>query len=33
MILLILGFLFLICGVTLFYQANQIKINKNKEQE
>lgn len=33
MILLILGFIFLICSLILFYKANQIKINKNKEQE
>lgn len=33
MILLILGFVFLICSLILFYKANQIKINKNKEQE
>ena len=33
MILLIFGFIFLICSLILFYKANQIKINKNKEQE
>ena len=33
MILLILGFIFLIYSLILFYKANQIKINKNKEQE
>ena len=33
MILLILSFIFLICSLILFYKANQIKINKNKEQE
>ena len=33
MILLILGFVFLICSLILFYKTNQIKINKNKEQE
>ena len=33
MILLILGFLFLICGLILFYKANQIKIYKNQQQE
>lgn len=33
MILLILSFVFLICSLILFYKANQIKINKNKEQE
>ena len=33
MILLILGFVFLICSLILFYKVNQIKINKNKEQE
>lgn len=33
MILLILGFIFLICSLILFYRANQIKINKNEEQE
>ena len=33
MILLILGFIFLICSLILFYKANQIKINKNEEQE
>ena len=33
MILLILGFVFLVCSLILFYKANQIKINKNKEQE
>lgn len=33
MILSILGFVFLICSLILFYKANQIKINKNKEQE
>ena len=33
MTFLILGFIFLICGVILFYKANQIKINKDKQQE
>ena len=33
MILLILAFIFLICGIILFYKANQIKINKNEQQE
>lgn len=33
MMLLILSFVFLICSLILFYKANQIKINKNKEQE
>ena len=33
MILLILGFIFLICSLILFYKTNQIKINKNEEQE
>ena len=33
MILSILGYVFLICSLILFYKANQIKINKNKEQE
>ena len=33
MLLSILGFVFLICSLILFYKANQIKINKNKEQE
>ena len=33
MILLILGFIFLICSLILFYKANQIKINKDKKQE
>ena len=33
MILLILGFIFLICGLILFYNANQIKIQKNLKQE
>ena len=33
MILLILGFLFLICGLILFYKTNQIKIYKNQQQE
>ena len=33
MILLILSFVFLICSLILFYKVNQIKINKNKEQE
>lgn len=33
MILLILGFIFLICGIIFFYKANQIKINKNQQQE
>ena len=33
MIILILNFIFLICSLILFYKANQIKINKNKEQE
>ena len=32
-VLLILSFLFLICGLILFYKANQIKINKNQQQE
>ena len=30
---LILAFIFLICGIILFYKANQIKINKNEQQE
>ena len=33
MISLILAFIFLICGIILFYKANQIKINKNEQQE
>ena len=33
MVLLILGFIFLICGIIFFYKANQIKINKNQQQE
>ena len=33
MILLILGFIFLICGIIFFYKANQIKIDKNQQQE
>lgn len=33
MILLILGFIFLICSLILFYKANQIKLTKNEEQE
>ena len=33
MILLILGFIFLICSLIFFYKANQIKVVKNKEQE
>ena len=33
MTFLILGFIFLIYGVILFYKANQIKINKDKQQE
>ena len=33
MLLLILGFIFLICGIIFFYKANQIKINKNQQQE
>jgi len=32
-LLLILGFIFLICSLILVYKTNQIKINKNKEQE
>ena len=30
---LILAFIFLICGIILFYKANQIKINRNEQQE
>ena len=30
---IIICFVFLICGIVLFYKANQIKINKNKQQE
>ena len=30
---IIICFVFLICGIILFYKANQIKINKNKQQE
>ena len=33
MILLIFSFIFLICGLVLFYKANQIKIKRNEEQE
>lgn len=33
MILLIIGFIFLLIGLVLFYKANQIKIIKNNEQE
>ena len=33
MILLIFGFVFLICGIILFYKANQIKTSKNQQQE
>ena len=33
MILLILGFIFLICGIIFFYKDNQIKIDKNQQQE
>ena len=33
MTILILSFIFLICGIALFYKANQIKIKKNKQQE
>ena len=33
MILLILGFIFLICSLILFYKANQIKVNRKEEQE
>ena len=33
MILLIFGFVFLICGIILFYKANQIKVSKNQQQE
>jgi hypothetical protein len=29
MILLIIGSIFLICSIVLFYKTNQIKINKN----
>lgn len=30
---IIICFVFLICGIILFYKANQIKINKNQQQE
>ena len=33
MILLIIGAIFLICSLFLFYKANQIRINKNQQQE
>ena len=33
MIFIIFSFIFLICGIVLFYQTNQIKVTKNKEQE
>ena len=33
MILLILGFVFLICSLILFYKANQIKINKQEQKQ
>lgn len=33
MILLVFSFVFLICGLVLFYKANQIKIKRNEEQE
>ena len=33
MTILILSFIFLICGIALFYKANQIKIKKDKQQE
>ena len=33
MILFILGFTLLICSLIFFYQTNQIKINKNQQQE
>ena len=33
MILLILSFVFLICGLILFYKANQIKINKQEQKQ
>ena len=33
MILLVFSFIFLICGLVLFYKANQIKIKRNEEQE
>ena len=33
MILLILGFVFLICSLILFYKANQIKINKQGQKQ
>ena len=33
MILLMISFIFLVCSLILFYIANQIKINKNKEQQ
>ena len=33
MILLIIGSIFLICSIVLFYKTNQIKINKNIQQE
>lgn len=33
LIILILGIICLICGIFFFYQANQIKINKNEQQE
>ena len=32
-ILMLLSFIFLMCGVLFFYTANQIKISKNKKQE
>ncbi len=33
MIFLAISFIFLICGVVLFYKSNQIKINRNLQQE
>lgn len=33
MTFLILGIVFLICGLFFFYKANQIEINKNRQQE
>ena len=33
MTFLILGIVFLICGLFFFYKANQIEINKSKQQE
>jgi len=33
MTFLVLGIVFLICGLFFFYKANQIEINKNRQQE